>query len=89
MLLAHRAAASGIKRIASGLRVVMAERGARLHRNGGHALQMELRAHDVIGGGKGRIGGFRISKARVDEGVVGTFIPDGRSAGRDGFAEIR
>ena len=89
VLLAHRPAASGIKRIASGLRFVMAERGARLHRNGGHALQMKLRAHDVIGGGKGRIGGFPVSKARVDEGVVGTFIPDDRSAGRDGAQRIR
>src|SRR4029077_19290234 len=47
-LLPHRATAAGMQRVASRLRIVLAERGPRLHRYSGDAVDVKVHGNDVI-----------------------------------------
>ena len=81
VLLPHRAAAAGIKRVAAGLGVETAERGARLERNAGHAADMGLHRHDMARRGEGGFGRRDIAESRVDQHIVRQFVPQPRRVG--------
>ncbi len=77
-LLPHRAAAAGPQGVAAGLAVPMAEGGARLDRDAGHAADMELHLDDLVGGRKGALGRRGVAEPGVDENVVGRLVPNRR-----------
>ena len=81
VLLPHRAAGTGIERVAPGGGIVGAERGARLHRHAGDAADMEFPLHDMRGLRKGTIGRRGIAERRIDRHIVRHFIPDRRCIG--------
>ena len=56
----------------------MAERGARLDRDAGHAADMEFHLDDLVGGRKGAFGRRGVAERGVDENVVGRLVPDRR-----------
>ena len=60
------AADPGIKRVAPGIRVIGAGRGARLHRHAGNALHPGLEFDDVSRSRKSRIGGGRVADLGID-----------------------
>jgi hypothetical protein len=77
-LLPHRAAAAGPQGVASGLAVPIAEGGARLDRDAGHAADMELHLDDLVGGRKGALGRRGVAEPGIDENVVGRLVPHDR-----------
>ena len=79
-LLPHHAAAARVQRVAPRRRVVLADRGARLHRHAGDALHAGLQPHHVRGAGKGRVGGGAIAHVGVDADVGVLFLPHARRA---------
>ena len=79
-----RALDAGVQRVAAGAAVELADRGARLHRRGGHARHHEVEARDVRGAREGAR--HRVARAGLpDEGhVVGRLVPDRRRAAARG-----
>ena len=56
----------------------MAEGGARLDRDAGHAADMELHLDDLVGGRKGALGRRGVAEPGIDENVVGRLVPHDR-----------
>src|SRR5262249_43101752 len=75
-LLPHRAAAAGIERVAAGRRIVVSERRARLERNAGDAVDVEIHRYDVVSAGECLVCRLAITEQRIDRNVVRNFIPD-------------
>ena len=69
LLLPHDAAGAGVERVASGRRVVDADRGARLHRHAGDAIDPGVEPRDVGGARERRIGRFGVADLGVDHDV--------------------
>ncbi len=70
-LLAHRAAAAGVQRVAAAGRVVLTQRRARLKGHAGHAIDVEVPRHDVVGAGEGPLRRLAIAEQRIHGRVVG------------------
>ncbi len=75
VLLPHRAAGAGIKNIAVGLRKVLRDRRARLHRHAGNAADDEFLFDDMRRAGERAIGRLLIAEKSFDGHVVGHFVP--------------
>ena len=84
-----RALDAGVQRVAAGAAVELADRGARLHRRGGHARHHEVEPRDVRGAREGAR--HRVARAGLpDEGhVVGRLVPDRRRAAARGARGAR
>ncbi len=80
VLLAHRAAAAGIERIAAGGGVVRGERRARFKRNTGDAIDVKVHRHHMVGRREGRIGCGFVAEGGVDRDVLRRLVPHERCA---------
>jgi len=88
-LLAHRAAAAGMQRVAAGRGVVLGNRGARLERHAGHPADMEVLGDDVIGRRKRLVGRRAIAEPGVDRDVVRHLVPQRRRARLHGVLRMQ
>ncbi len=80
VLLAHRAAAAGMQRVAAARRVVFGERRSRLERHAGDTVDMEVHGDDVIGAGEGTVGRLLVAERRVDRHIARRLRPHHRCA---------
>jgi hypothetical protein len=66
----------------------MAERGARLDRHSGHAVDVEAHRNDVIGARESPLGRLLIAEKGVDEDIVRHLVPNRRRAGTHGVLGV-
>src|SRR5262249_57456349 len=75
-LLPYRAAAAGMERVAPASCVVLTQRGARLKRHAGDAIDMEVHGHDVIGARERLVRRLAIAEGGIDRNVVRHLVPN-------------
>ena len=75
-LLPHRAAAAGMERVAPARPIVVTERGARLKRHAGHAIDVEVHGHDVLGARERLVRRLPIAEPGVDRNVARHLVPN-------------
>ena len=66
----------GVERVAVAVGMVIADRGARLHRVGGEPVVPDPQRHDVLGAGERRVGRLLVAEHQREADIAGRLVPD-------------
>ena len=81
-------AAAGIERGAAGIGIECGDRGARLHRHAGDALDPGVELHHMGGAGEGRRGAGGVAEFAVDHDIGAGFVEQARRIGIGRLARV-